>query len=144
MNKKISIEEILKKILKQDGASTQEEICHKLASMGIDMTQSSVSRWLRKINAVKICTKKGAGYVLSKSHSLPKGKLFLSIAHNSSMIVIRTVPGSASLFASMIDQEFSGQILGSLAGDDTIFVTPAEEQHIANVAKELENFLQIL
>lgn len=144
MKKKIAVDEMLKNILERDGASTQEEICNKLAHLGIEITQSSVSRWLRKIQAVKISTNKGASYVLPKAQSLPNMQLALSVAHNATMIVVRTAPGSASLLAALIDQSFTGKILGTLAGDDTIFITPVDETCITALAKELEIFLHVL
>ncbi|SGA23676.1 arginine repressor [Chlamydia abortus] len=54
MKKTMAVDEALKEILNREGASTQEEICQKLSSLGIAMTQSSVSRWLRKVHTIKI------------------------------------------------------------------------------------------
>lgn len=143
MNKKVAIDEILKNILNQDGASTQEEICNKLALLGIEITQSSVSRWLRKIQAIKVFSDKGTSYVLPKPEMISKSRLLISVSYNNSLVVIRTAPGSASWFASLIDQHFHGKVLGTLAGDDTVFITPIKEEMIPSLAKEIEMFLQI-
>lgn len=143
MNKKIAIDEVLKNILHQEGASTQEEICNKLSHLGIEITQSSVSRWLRKIHAIKVFTDKGTSYVLPNPEVASKTRLLVSVSFNNSLIVIRTAPGSASWFAGLIDKQFTEKVLGTLAGDDTVFVTPIKEEIIPLLAKEIEFFLQI-
>ncbi|ADZ18593.1 MULTISPECIES: arginine repressor [Chlamydia] len=144
MKKNMAVDEALKEILSREGASTQEEICQKLSSLGIAMTQSSVSRWLRKVHAIKIPGEKGARYSLPPSVGESNIKrLVFSVRHNSSLIVIRTAPGSASWIASLIDNRFTESILGTLAGDDTIFITPISESTISLIAKDIENFLLV-
>ncbi|SGA26710.1 arginine repressor [Chlamydia abortus] len=87
---------------------------------------------------------KGARYSLPPSIGESNIKhLVLSVRHNSSLIVIRTVPGSASWIASLIDNRFTESILGTLAGDDTIFITPTSESTISLIAKDMENFLLV-
>lgn len=143
MSKKIAIDEVLKNILNQDGASTQEEICNKLARLGIEITQSSVSRWLRRIHAIKVFTDKGTSYVLPKPETISKVSLLISVSYNNSLIVVRTAPGSASWFAGLIDKHFTETVLGTLAGDDTVFITPVKEEDIPLLAKDIEFFLQV-
>ncbi|AUS59998.1 arg regulon repressor [Chlamydia abortus] len=53
------------------------------------------------------------------------------------------MPGSASWIASLIDNRFTESILGTLAGDDTIFITPTSESTISLIAKDMENFLLV-
>ncbi|WP_100933934.1 arginine repressor [Candidatus Chlamydia corallus] len=144
MKKKVTIDKALKEILSLEGAATQEELCAKLLAQGFATTQSSVSRWLRKIQAVKIPGEHGARYSLSS----PKEKintrdLVLSIRHNAYLIVIRTVPGSASWIAGLLDQGLKDEILGTLAGDDTIFVTPVEERRLLFLMSAIANLLQV-
>ncbi|EPP35544.1 arginine repressor [Chlamydia ibidis] len=144
MEKKTDVGERLKEILMQEGAATQEEICIKLGSLGIDITQSSISRWLRKVGAIRKSTEHGAYYSLPHSQDdLRFHKLVFAVHHNNSLIVVRTAPGSASWIAGLIDKEFSKKILGTLAGDDTIFVSPIQEDKIAILSKEIGNFLRI-
>ncbi|ANH78958.1 arginine repressor [Candidatus Chlamydia sanziniae] len=139
------IDRILKEILSREGAATQEELCAKLSALGIAMTQSSVSRWLRKIQAVKVPGEYGgARYTLPVSSEDPKMcHLVLSIRYNASLIVIHTAPGSASWIAGLLDQGLKEQILGTLAGDDTIFVTPVAEEELPLLAKAIENLLKV-
>ncbi|AGW38980.1 arginine repressor [Chlamydia pecorum] len=144
MKKKFAIEDMLKEFLSQKGASTQEELCEKFISLGIPMTQSSISRWLRKIRAVKVHGKEGCRYVLPESSEEFKlCFLVSSVRYNLFMIVIRTAPGSASWVAGILDKQFPKEILGTLAGDDTIFIAPAKDQNLPDLAQTLANFLQV-
>ncbi|WP_201456981.1 arginine repressor [Chlamydia sp. 17-3921] len=144
MKKKLAIEEVLKKILIKEGASTQEELCEKFSTLGISMTQSSISRWLRRIQAVKIRGDEGYRYALPENVEEAKACfLVLSIRYNTFMVVIRTAPGSASWVAGLLDKRFSEEILGTLAGDDTIFVAPVREKQPSLLAEILANFLQV-
>lgn len=130
--------ETLKELLKKGDASTQEELCEALKSREFDVTQSTVSRDLRRLGAIKVITPAG-----DVSYKLPDEQLVLpveisnglkgllkDIRHNGSLIVIHTPPGSASLVAHHLDSVKPHGILGTIAGDDTIFVAPASQKEI--------------
>lgn len=64
--------------------------------------------------------------------------LVLSIEHNPHMVVIRTCPGAAQLVARMVDSHGRSEgILGTIAGDDTVFVTPVRGVTVADLLKKL-------
>lgn len=125
----------LKKILESGKNSTQEELRDMLEAKGHDVNQSTISRDLKKIGALKGTDHKGRTiYRLSESSTETSSfanqsmsDLILNIAHNDSMIVIQTSPGSASLVARRLDMDRPAGILGTIAGDDTIFVAPSKE-----------------
>ncbi len=135
----------LRKLLEEGAVGTQEEICDALEKKKFSVTQSTISRDLRRIGAIKVT---GAGghivYRLPEEQmALPtvltsglKGHL-LDIQHNGSMIVIHTPPGSASLVARHLDTVLRKGILGTLAGDDTIFIAPASVKNIEMTMKEI-------
>lgn len=130
----------LRKLLEEGTVSTQEELCEALEKKNFSVTQSTISRDLRRIGAVKATSAVGeVVYRLpdelmlsSASPVLTSGikGLLLSIEHNGSMIVIKTPPGSASLVAHHLDLTKPDGILGTIAGDDTIFVAPASVKKI--------------
>ena len=108
-----------------------------LEAKGHDVNQSTISRDLRKIGAIKGTDNKSRTvYRLSEMSSESNfvgqsiGDLILNITHNDSMIVIQTSPGSASLVARHLDINRPADILGTIAGDDTIFVAPSREHSI--------------
>jgi transcriptional regulator of arginine metabolism len=127
----------LRKILESGKSSTQEELRDMLEAKGHDVNQSTISRDLRKIGAIKGTDNKSRTvYRLSELSSESNfvgqsiGDLILNINHNDSMIVIQTSPGSASLVARHLDINRPADILGTIAGDDTIFVAPSKEHSI--------------
>lgn len=137
--------EALRKLLAEGSVGTQEEICTALEKKKFSVTQSTISRDLRRIGAIKII---GAGgnivYRLPEEQvALPVNmsagfrNLLLDIEHNGSMIVIHTPPGSASLVARQLDTMIKRGILGTIAGDDTIFVAPASTKNILSTLKQI-------
>ncbi len=138
----------LRKLLEEGDASTQEDLVKELKSQRFAVTQSTISRDLSRLNAVKGRDPTGrVVYRLPDDVMIPtpavndmKG-LLLDIYNNESLIVIKTTPGSASLLARLLDQNKPEGILGTIAGDDTIFVAPRSEKKITQtIAKIREEF----
>lgn len=128
---------VLKKILESGKNSTQEEIREMLEAKGFDVNQSTISRDIKKLGAIKGTDKKGrTTYRLSDTSNestfiaQSMTDLILEITHNDSLIVIQTTPGSASLVARQLDINKPAGILGTIAGDDTIFVAPSKDVSI--------------
>lgn len=139
---------VLKKILESGKNSTQEEIREMLEAKGFDVNQSTISRDLKKLGSIKGTDKKGrTTYRLSDNSNETSflaqsmTDLILEITHNDSLIVIQTTPGSASLVARQLDLNRPAGILGTIAGDDTIFVAPSKDisikQTIAAIRESL-------
>ena len=63
--------------------------------------------------------------------------LLLNVRHNGSLIVIQTAPGSASLVARQLDQSRPEGVLGTIAGDDTIFVAPSSPKQIQDTIQTI-------
>ena len=136
-------------ILQQENAHSHQELCESLKIQGFLVTQSTVSRLLRKLGAVKgLNAKQEAVYLLAKKpHSITSNTielkiLMLNISHNEQVIVIQTTPGSANLIAHLLDFHRSQcYILGTLAGDDTILVIPTSTTIIANCLQAIEELM---
>lgn len=109
-------------------------------------TQSSVSRALKKINAIK--GQDGAGntvWSLARTDLKETGffdSLVTSITDNGYMIVIRTRPGTANTVAKFIDDHGFESVLGSVAGDDTIVIVPAHVPRIADAIQEISAYMK--
>lgn len=145
--KNILLEE-LKKLLLEGSASTQEDIKRHLTQLGFEVNQAKISRLLRKIGAIKISNEHGQiVYSLPKEPAPPQAKsllanLVIDIKNNETVIVIHTSPGSASLFARLIDHNLSKlNVLGTVAGDDTILVIPKNIKNIGQTLIEVKNLL---
>lgn len=135
-------------LLVQGTLGTQEELCQALALQGFDVNQSRVSRLLRKVGAVK--TKNAEGsivYCLPKEPAPPTAMshlshLIMAISANEQVIIVHTSPGSASLIARLLDhQREKLNVLGTIAGDDTILVIP---QQIRDLEMTLSAVKQLL
>lgn len=146
MKQQITSLELLRDLLSKKGAGTQEELRAELEKEGFEVNQSTISRNLRKLGAVKVFSPTGETcYKLPDEDVLPTVESSLSdlvsdIAHNDTMIVIHTSPGSASLIARNLDHFGTDQILGTIAGDDTIFVAVPSGKSLKKVTGELRRF----
>ncbi|AIX49469.1 MULTISPECIES: transcriptional regulator ArgR [Pantoea] len=122
-----------KALLKEEKFSSQGEIVQALQEDGFEnINQSKVSRMLTKFGAVRTRNAKmEMVYCLPAELGVPTAtsplkNLVLDIDYNEALVVIHTSPGAAQLIARLLDSLGKAEgILGTIAGDDTIFITPA-------------------
>ena len=135
----------LRTLLTEGQISTQEELVRELRNQQFVVTQSTISRDLSRLGAVKARDASGRiVYRLPEDASAPtamptsdlKG-LLVNVQHNGSLIVIQTTPGSASLVAHQLDKTKPEGILGTIAGDDTIFVAPSSLKRIGETIQAI-------
>lgn len=127
-----------KELLKEERFSSQIEIVQALQEQGFtQINQSKVSRMLTKFGAMRVRNAKmQTVYCLPNEISVPTTSsplknLVIDIDYNSSMVVIHTSPGAAQLIARLLDSIGKPEgILGTIAGDDTIFSTPTRESNV--------------
>ena len=144
----------LRALLETGLAGTQDEIRLALEKQGYTLSQSKISRLLTKIAAIKIADAKGrAIYRLPSDHGLAREylqsntqtsitQLVIGVTASDTLIVVHTNPGAASLIARIIDQEKQTlDVLGCIAGDDTIFVAPQSSDVIQSVLQKIQKLL---
>jgi len=139
----------LRRLLETGAASTQDELREQLEAQGFEVTQSTISRSLRKLGAIKTVDESGQTIyrlaavepILPPAVQTSISDLVLDITNNGSIIVIKTPPGSASLIARHLDHYRPEGILGTIAGDDTIFVAPTSIQTIDDTERAIRNSL---
>lgn len=139
-----------KEVLKAESYGSQGEIVEVLKSMGFaNISQSKVSRMLSKFGAVRARNAKGdMVYCLPPELGMPTAKsplkqLVLDVEHNGVMIIIRTTPGAAQLIARLLDSlGRSDGVLGTIAGDDTIFIAPASVDQIEEIRQKVEDLFE--
>lgn len=136
----------VKDVLQKQALETQEEIRLALLQKGFDVNQVSVSRIMNKLGVIKI--KEGETFVYRfpvETSSITArdylSAMIVEITRNEMMIVVHTTPGSAQLIARLLDQQRQKGILGTVAGDDTIFVAPVNVKKIETVLKEVTTLL---
>ena len=121
-----------KAILKEEKFSSQGEIVDALKAQGFDnINQSKVSRMLTKFGAVRTRNAKmEMVYCLPLELGVPTTssslkELVMDVDYNNALVVIHTGPGAAQVIARLLDSLGKAEgILGVVAGDDTLFVTP--------------------
>ena len=127
-----------KTLLREERYGSQGEIVNVLKEQGFEnISQSKVSRMLSKYGAVRTRNaKQEMVYCLPPDLAVPSTKaplnqLVLDIQHNDVMVIIRTSPGAAQLIARLLDSVGKKEgVLGTIAGDDTIFIAPVKVQDI--------------
>lgn len=133
------------RIIRARRIGTQEELLAALERAGFRATQATLSRDLARLGARRVSGPEGAVYELGADGAdgglAALRGLVSSIAANASMVVIRTHPGSAPAIARAIDLAQPPEVLGTIAGDDTIFVAPAGELRPRRLAARLAELL---
>lgn len=135
-----------KEILRHESFGSQGEIVDALKTQNFDnVSQSKVSRMLSKYGAVRTRNARGEMvYCLPPELGMPTAKsplkqLVLDIVHNKVMVIIRTTPGAAQLIARLLDSlSTTDGVLGTIAGDDTIFIAPADISEIDALRSRVE------
>lgn len=129
MNKSFRHGQILK-IIRDKEIYTQEELARELSQLGIQTTQVTLSRDMRELGLVKT----GDGYrQLTPETAGPKladaaNEYLLDVRVAQNLVVLRTSPGNANSLAVSIDREELQEVVGTLAGDDTVLVITPDSQ----------------
>jgi transcriptional regulator of arginine metabolism len=138
------------RILEQHPVSSQAQLVELLARDGVVATQATVSRDLEELGAIKV--RAGGGDSVYAIPELPKdqvapeehlrrvlGDWVVEVAHSANLVVLRTPPGSAHVVGSALDRAGLDDIIGTVAGDDTVLVVSAQRVGGARVAKRLSS-----
>ncbi len=150
MEKIDSLGEAFKSLLREEKFSSQSEIVQALQELGFEhINQSKVSRMLSKFGAVRTRnTKMEMVYQLPAELSVPTTSsplknLVIDIDHNEILVVIHTSPGAAQLIARLLDSIGKSEgILGTIAGDDTIFITPTRGTSITTLIENITELFE--
>lgn len=144
MNQKTHRLSIIRKIIRTESISSQEELIARLEECGVKITQSTLSRDLKFMHVAKVPNKeKGYIYVLPSSS---RGDVTISsnisdnitdIAFSGNLCVISTKPGYASAISVPIDNKGISDILGTIAGDNTILLILREDFDMESLMAQL-------
>ena len=132
----------LKELITKRRIATQEELAKLLKQAGYSVTQATLSRDIQELRVSRLHSPEGAYYALSPEAEEQRLQSYLameieSIDHNESLIVVKTLPGRAQGVAEIIDAMHHREILGTLAGDNMIFITPRCVRKITTLLKSL-------
>ena len=143
-------QEAILEIISAHDIETQEELIEKLSEAGFPVTQATASRDIKELKIVKVSGKNGktkyarlSGYALT----IPEQLLpvfshgFVSADHANNLVIVKTLPGMAQAVASAIDSLAISELLGTIAGDDTILTVCRTEEYAQNVVSMLKELV---
>lgn len=136
---------VILRLLRAGPVSGQQSLCERLAENGVEATQATVSRDLKELGVVKT----RSGYMLPDAlvdqHSpvtdraleMTISAFLVSAEIAGTLVVVKTEPGHAQALAASFDRAGMKRVIGSIAGDDTIFLATASPRDAAWVLKGL-------
>lgn len=125
---------------------TQEELAKLLNEAGFEVTQATVSRDIKKLDLIKVKTAGNRQKYTVNSGLLPEtNDKLIRVLHDAivdcedaqNILVIKTVPGMAMAAAAALDSLKMPEIIGSIAGDDTIMCATKDNKHARDVMEKL-------
>ena len=138
-------------IIEKNDIETQEELADALRMRGIQVTQATVSRDIKELRLLKVLTPMGS-YKYATADKAENGlterfirmlaESVLSVAASANMIVIKTLSGSAAVAAEALDSFRWPEVLGTIAGDNTIFMVVRAQEEVALIVQRIQDMMK--
>ena len=137
-------------IIERAEIETQDDLAEELKKQGFHVTQATVSRDIKELRLIKVLTKDGKyKYSTINQSDAPILKRFinlfkdsvLTLDHSGNIVVVKTLIGSANAAAAAIDALKIDGIVGTIAGDDTIFILVRNEEDCYKVIDVFEEII---
>ncbi|AFK85787.1 MULTISPECIES: arginine repressor [Thermoanaerobacterium] len=139
------------KIIKEKDIENQEELVNELQKEGFIVTQATISRDIKELKLVKILSSDGKKYKYStrdvnENITLDKflsllSKVIVDMDYSGNIIAIKTLSGAASSAAEAIDELSWSEIVGTIAGNNTIFVLIDKDDNVKGVIDKLKEIV---
>ena len=136
---------LIRELIRSEEIGSQQDLVDSLAKSDLKVTQATVSRDIKELGLVKSKNLSGdLVYIYQRGGNLdPKerldrtlGEFGRSVERSDNLVVIKTTPGAAQTVAKCIDEVDPGEIIGTVAGDDTILII-ARDNSKSRFIKEL-------
>lgn len=138
-------------IIEQKDIETQEELAEELKRRGVKVTQATVSRDIKELRLLKVLSDHG-GYKYATVERAEKGmserfirilsESVISLDNVGNLIVIKTLSASANAAAEAIDSMKWSEVLGSIAGDNTILVIARSEEAVESLMARFNTLIK--
>lgn len=149
---KTARQNLILEIIKDNDIETQEDLAEALVEVGIEVTQATVSRDIKELNLIKVQTENGRyKYAASTGDNVVKNvsvmiRMFKasvrSIKTAGNIVVIKTLSGSANVAAEAVDNLDLEGLVGTLAGDNTVFIAAASGQVAERICENLNELIK--
>ena len=141
---------LIVKIIQEQPIKTHEQLVELLENEGMRVTQATVSRDIKELGLIKTSASGGGSVyamptsikVQSKNTMNSMNDAITEISCAMNIVVIKTYPGMASGVCAFLDEKFKSDFLGSIAGDDTIFIAAHDIEKAEIFIKKLRGFLK--
>lgn len=151
MGTKASRQKMIQKIVEKNDISTQFELSEKLRNHGFHVTQATVSRDIKEIGLIKIPVE-GSVSKYSMPSNISMGNIAermrrmfvdnaVSINQAENLIIIKTLPGTAQGLCACLDQSGWQELIGTLAGDDTILLIIKDKELVDSVLAKFDSLM---
>ena len=126
--------------------ANQDDLRLELKRRGFNVTQATLSRDLKELGVGRVASGEGFHYVLQLAGEVQilrplVGAQVLSITPTECMIVVKTLPGCANVIGEFLDSLGSEDIIGTIAGDNTLLVIPPSHKKTRKVLEFLKDKL---
>ena len=147
---KLDRQERILNLISQHNISTQTELTERLINSGYNVTQATVSRDLQELRIVKTVNDMGVyRYEAAKDdvktnderHEAVLRQCLLSVDYAVNIVVLKTLTGAAQAVAYALDMYVMEDVLGTIAGDDTIMMVARTESGAKSICADLKHFL---
>jgi transcriptional regulator of arginine metabolism len=132
------------KLVRTKRVATQEELAQELKNLGIAATQVTLSRDIRDLRLVK--TREGyqemAPEEIGPQFSMLAAEFLKDVLRAQNMVVLKTSPGHANSVAVALDNEEWPEVIGTIAGDDTILIVTPDNPTAESVQEKLLELLE--
>ena len=133
-------------IINEKDIETQEELQEELVKEGFNVAQPTVSRDIQELMLVKVAFGKGKyKYVQSNNQEVRFSNLLIqtitTVDYAMNIVVVKCYTGMAQAACAMLDSMNYSQILGTIAGDDTIFILLKNEENARKLVSTLKNLI---
>ena len=137
-------------IISSKEIDTQEELCSELNKLNFNVTQATISRDIKELKLYKISgtTKKYKYSCLESDDDSVRGKMKIlfrecvqTINHANNLIVIKTMRGNGSTAGIFVDSLQLKEIVGSIAGDDTLLIIVDSNENTQLIADRLKEYI---
>lgn len=135
-------------IVSNETIGTQKELAERLQQEGFETTQATISRDIKELLLVKVNI--GGDrykYVIAQETPVTDAKLrmvlrefILSYDYSENLLILNTAPGNANTVASAIDRARWPQVIGTLAGDDTVMLVIKPKEAVQEVVEKIEDY----
>ena len=138
-------------LISEHDVETQEDLVKLLNDAGFIVTQATVSRDIKELKLVKVMADNGIyKYAGNEQNHLNNLDIYVKIFRDTvksvetagNIIVLKTISGSASIAAETIDSLAISEVVGTLAGDNTIFVAIKDDKYVSDILKRFKQMMR--